>query len=72
MELFFKGPTLLFTDGKKKYFSCSACRDKKLCNFYYKYEEEANGSFKISPNKLKEWRERYQEAQGNYTRLRKK
>lgn len=38
------GPTILFKricDGKEqKFYACSACRDKKDCNFYWKFEDE--------------------------------
>jgi hypothetical protein len=49
------GPTVLFTNGRKKYFSCSACRDNKNCSFYYEYNENK----KIPMEKLKFWHEIY-------------
>jgi hypothetical protein len=50
------GPTILFSSRKKKFYSCSACRDHKLCNFYAPFET-------YSDKKLKEWHERYLENQ---------
>ena len=49
------GPTILFTNGRKKFFSCSACRDNKKCSFYYEYNENK----KIPDEKMKFWFERY-------------
>jgi hypothetical protein len=51
------GPTILFTNGRKKFYSCSACRDNKKCSFYYEYNENK----KIPEMKLKFWLERYTE-----------
>lgn len=28
------GPTVLFSNRVKKFYSCSACRDQKLCFFF--------------------------------------
>lgn len=40
---FFSGPTLLFSkynDGQlEEFYACSACRNRKLCNFYLKKED---------------------------------
>ncbi|EFN79182.1 zinc finger CCHC domain-containing protein 4 [Harpegnathos saltator] len=44
------GPTLLFNryiDGEsEKFYACSACRDRKLCNFYLTYGQELSKSEK--------------------------
>jgi hypothetical protein len=64
------GPTVLFTDSKKEFYSCSACRDKKLCQFYFKLEE--NGKKSIPESKMNEWKQRYMIAQQNYFIMREK
>lgn len=49
-KLSFIGPTLLFgtyVDGElKKFYACSACRDRKLCRFYLEYGQELSKSRK--------------------------
>ncbi|KAL6262811.1 hypothetical protein P5V15_005601 [Pogonomyrmex californicus] len=44
------GPTLLFGRYIKgeidKFYACSACRDRKLCRFYLKYDQELSKSQK--------------------------
>jgi hypothetical protein len=49
------GPTILFKNGKKTYYSCSACRDHKLCNFYFEFNENK----KPSDEKMRIWFDRY-------------
>ena len=49
------GPTILFSNDKKKFYSCSACRNHKMCNFY----AEHNESKPISEEKLTTWFDRY-------------
>ena len=29
----------MFSNGKKKFFACSACRDHKLCQFYVEFDD---------------------------------
>lgn len=59
------GPTLLFSrivDGQpRNFFSCSACRDKKDCNFFV-WEDERN---KVSVAKSKAWDKERQKLVGN-------
>lgn len=51
------GPTILFkrkTDGgEQKFFACSACRDRKDCNFFLKFEDEWNEKLQEKWNKKK-------------------
>lgn len=49
------GPTLKFSKDvgqvKKYFYSCSACRDRKLCNFFMWADEKD----KVSKPKLEAW-----------------
>ncbi|ERL95119.1 rRNA N6-adenosine-methyltransferase ZCCHC4 isoform X1 [Dendroctonus ponderosae] len=49
------GPTLMFSKDvgqvKKYFYSCSACRDRKLCNFFLWADEKD----KVSKHKLDAW-----------------
>ena len=58
----FLGPTILFKNEKKKFYSCSACRDHKLCNFYLEYNENKP----IGQEKLKIYHDRYQTHNKSY------
>jgi hypothetical protein len=51
------GPTVLFSNTKKKFYSCAACRDHKQCTFYAEYNEDKP----ISGDKLKVWFDRYKD-----------
>ncbi|CAF0889323.1 unnamed protein product [Brachionus calyciflorus] len=65
------GPTIVFTNGKKSFYACSACRDHKLCNFYLEYENDKT----ISEEKIKNWLSRYKASlkpMEYYDNLRKK
>ena len=64
--IFLKGPTILFTNGKNEFYGCSACRDHKLCNFYYLKESNKT----IPTEKLGKWHEIYQLGQESYTKSR--
>lgn len=54
------GPTVLFSNKLKKFFSCSACRDHKLCNFYANYDGKS-----FSEDKLNKWKNIYLEFNAN-------
>ncbi len=52
------GPTILFENKKtqKKFYSCSATRDHKKCNFYQNYSI-------FSPSQIDKWLEIYKKCQ---------
>ena len=56
------GPTVVFTNEKKTFYACSACRDHKLCNFYLDYEDGK----KLSDEKIKVWLDRYKSANSHF------
>lgn len=57
-----KGPTILFNNKKKKFYACSACRDRKLCPFYADHHENK----KFSSEKLANWLQIYSMGQRSY------
>lgn len=61
------GPTVLFSknNDKRKYFACSACRDRKDCNFFI-YEDEVN---KISKYKKEVWEQEKKKYLGNINHI---
>ena len=44
----------MFSNDKKKFFSCSACRDHKLCNFYIDFDDT-----KLDEKLRKKFHDRY-------------
>ena len=62
------GPTLLFErffekKEPRRFFACSACRDRKQCPFFYWADQE------ISEDKRKRWKEAYRESQPKVDRV---
>ncbi|CAL4137201.1 unnamed protein product, partial [Meganyctiphanes norvegica] len=58
------GPTILFekfqaSKQSRQYFSCSACRDRKDCSFFFWADQ------KISSTKMQDWKNIYNEARPN-------
>ena len=56
------GPTIVFKKVNKTFYACSACRDRKECNFYAEYDEKKS----FSKEKLDFWRSVYKDAQKSY------
>lgn len=62
------GPTILFekfqvTKQSRQYFSCSACRDRKDCSFFFWADQ------KISLIRLQDWKNIYNEARPNQSHI---
>ncbi len=63
----------MFTNGNKQFYSCSACRDHKICNFYAAANNEnVNEKSNFTPEKIAQWHQIYLESQPSYEEHEKK
>ena len=62
------GPAVLFDNGAKQFYACSACRDHKQCNFYALRSSSSGKTF--TAEKVAFWEELYKQSRAQYTQFR--